>query len=518
MLTATKDLMLPATVTGSWPRPRWYDGGLWGRPLDTALLDVRFREQFLDAHATIIADQERAGLDILTNGDYHLDEDFAGRSWHHYPLQRWKGLEHEELQYAGSRDSLLAFPAGTLMNEIETTWRWPRVVGKVEHDPRIPLEYAKLWRIAQARSGSGKPVKFGTCSSQVLAIFLDSHTSEYDRDDKKQLIWDMAGAMNLELRQLAAAGAKVIQIEEPTIHFTAAFHPEQTELLDFMVDAFNHEVEGLDDVELWIHTCWGNPNMQKVYTGESYANSIETYLERLKGDVWTIEATENDLAEIDLFKPYASRLSEEGRRRRREPPDPAGRHGAGRRRARASRARGDPGRQADPVQRLRVRPAGVQPDRGVLQGDGDRAGAEHRPEGARARGALRPGGRPGPAGRRPPGPRGPDPPAVTLDVGPRGRRYTRCVGIRRRPAMAKPYMRLTQPLVRDTKGGELRPATWDEALDRTVAGFMAAKAAHGPTTFGTFSCSKATNEVNFAAQKFSRTVLGSNNIDSCNRT
>ena len=51
MLTATKDLMLPATVTGSWPRPRWYDGGLWGRPLDTALLDVRFREQFLDAHA-----------------------------------------------------------------------------------------------------------------------------------------------------------------------------------------------------------------------------------------------------------------------------------------------------------------------------------------------------------------------------------------------------------------------------------------------------------------------------------
>jgi formate dehydrogenase major subunit len=84
--------------------------------------------------------------------------------------------------------------------------------------------------------------------------------------------------------------------------------------------------------------------------------------------------------------------------------------------------------------------------------------------------------------------------------------------------VAKPYLRLTQPLVRDTKAGELRPATWDEALAKTVDGFLAAKAAHGPTTFGTFSCSKATNEVNFAAQKFSRTVLGSNNIDSCNRT
>jgi anaerobic selenocysteine-containing dehydrogenase len=68
--------------------------------------------------------------------------------------------------------------------------------------------------------------------------------------------------------------------------------------------------------------------------------------------------------------------------------------------------------------------------------------------------------------------------------------------------MARPYVRLTQPLVRDTKGGDLRPASWDEALDRVVAGFQAAKAAHGPMTFG----------------KFSRAVLGSNNIDSCNRT
>ena len=88
--------------------------------------------------------------------------------------------------------------------------------------------------------------------------------------------------------------------------------------------------------------------------------------------------------------------------------------------------------------------------------------------------------------------------------------------------MAKPYVRLTQPLVRDTKGGELRPATWDEALDRTVAGLQAALAkrasAEAKAPVGIFSCSKATNEVNYAAQKFARQVLGSNNIDSCNRT
>jgi predicted molibdopterin-dependent oxidoreductase YjgC len=82
----------------------------------------------------------------------------------------------------------------------------------------------------------------------------------------------------------------------------------------------------------------------------------------------------------------------------------------------------------------------------------------------------------------------------------------------------KSYVRLTQPLVRDSKDAPLRPASWDEALNRTVEGFRAAKEQHGPTTFGIFSCSKATNEVNFAAQKFARAVLGSNNIDSCNRT
>lgn len=84
--------------------------------------------------------------------------------------------------------------------------------------------------------------------------------------------------------------------------------------------------------------------------------------------------------------------------------------------------------------------------------------------------------------------------------------------------MPKSYVRLGQPLIRDTKSSPLRPATWDEALDRTVAGFRAAGAAHGPRTYGMFSCSRATNEVNFAAQKFSRVVLGSNNLDSCNRT
>lgn len=76
--------------------------------------------------------------------------------------------------------------------------------------------------------------------------------------------------------------------------------------------------------------------------------------------------------------------------------------------------------------------------------------------------------------------------------------------------------RLTEPMVREN--GALRAATWDEALDRAAAGLRAATERNGGDGVGLFSCSKATNEMNFVAQKFMRQVLGSNNVDSCNRT
>jgi formate dehydrogenase major subunit len=82
--------------------------------------------------------------------------------------------------------------------------------------------------------------------------------------------------------------------------------------------------------------------------------------------------------------------------------------------------------------------------------------------------------------------------------------------------MPKQRGRLTEPLIREN--GSLRPAGWDEALDFAAAGLARARAQDATRSFGMFSCSKASNEVNFLAQKFARAVMGSNNIDSCNRT
>jgi formate dehydrogenase major subunit len=76
--------------------------------------------------------------------------------------------------------------------------------------------------------------------------------------------------------------------------------------------------------------------------------------------------------------------------------------------------------------------------------------------------------------------------------------------------------RLTQPLVR--VDGALQPAGWDEALDFAASGLARARTQDTTRSFGMFSCSKASNEVNYLAQKFARSVMGSSNIDSCNRT
>ena len=301
MYTATKDLVIPTTVTGSWPRPTWYTGNLDGRPFSTGMADVAFREQFIDAVSTIISEQDAAGLDILTNGDYHLDADLAGRSWFSYPTQRFSGISDQESERT---NAMWSYPVGTWLNEIVGGWKYPKITGKVE--PRIPLEFAKIWRIAQSRTD--KPVKFGTISADLAAAVLNLGTDIY-ADDKRDLMWDMATIINAELRELAAAGCKVIQIEEPAIHSTAAFTQDE-DVLNFYVDLFNHQVDGLDDVELWIHTCWGNPGAQHCFDPNiSYEHSVDMYLNRCKGDVWTIESKDSGHRSLPLFEPYKGKLT-----------------------------------------------------------------------------------------------------------------------------------------------------------------------------------------------------------------
>jgi formate dehydrogenase alpha subunit len=75
--------------------------------------------------------------------------------------------------------------------------------------------------------------------------------------------------------------------------------------------------------------------------------------------------------------------------------------------------------------------------------------------------------------------------------------------------------RLTKPLIR--KNGRLVEASWDEALDLVAQKFKELKERYGPESLAVLASSRATNESNYLAQKFARTVLGTNNIDNCAR-
>ena len=296
MLTATKDLMLPTTVTGSWPRPRWYTGNLQERPYSTGLGDVDFREQHLDAVSTVISDQEFAGLDILTNGDYHLDTDLAGRSWFAYPSERLSGVSDYDTESTAG----WAYPIGTWLNEIVGGWKYHAIVDKI--GPRVPLEFAKIWRVAQSRTE--KPVKFGTIASDLASTVLTIQTDVYD-DDKRELMWDLATILNAELRQLVAAGCKVVQIEEPAIHSGCPWGADEATSTSTSISSTTPSRASMPRSG---STCWGNPGAQHCFQPSiTYEASLEIFLERINADVWTIESKHN--GHSLRFGPYKGKLN-----------------------------------------------------------------------------------------------------------------------------------------------------------------------------------------------------------------
>ncbi len=293
MFTATRDITLPTAITGSYPRPLWYDVSLNGRSFKAALGDSLFREQYIDAVAAIINAQEAAGLDIVTDGDSRFDLAVGGKSWFFYPIERLGGLCGHCDTSRGWMGRLGLRP-GKILWEVQEAYQ-PAIVK--ERLTRGPLEYAAVWQIAQRLTD--KPVKFGAICAPALASML---WNEHYPDDRAMIL-DLCSITNAELRELAAAGCKVIQVEEPP-HHGRSTRPECTdEELQFLTDAFNRQLEGVN-AEIWVHTCWGNPNQQRVYWEvPSYERALP-YLLQLNGDVITFECASSNGKDLHLFGRY----------------------------------------------------------------------------------------------------------------------------------------------------------------------------------------------------------------------
>ena len=290
MLTVTNGAMLPTAITGSYPRPLWYDASLGGRSFKTALGDSLFREQYLDAVAAVINAQEAAGLDIVTDGDARFDLAVGGKSWFFYPIERMGGI-------GGHRDTSRGWMErhglrpGKILWEVQEAYQPAVVTGKLT---RGPLEYAALWKTAQRLTD--KPVKFGAIAAPTLASML---WNEY-YPDNRSMILDLCDIMNAELKDLAAAGCRLIQVEEPPHHMRVQ-QPDCTDAdLEFLTEAFNRQLAGVE-AEIWVHTCWGNPNQQRVHWEvPSYARALP-YLLALDADVITFECASSFGKDLPLF-------------------------------------------------------------------------------------------------------------------------------------------------------------------------------------------------------------------------
>ncbi len=293
MLNATADLVLPTAMVGSFPRPAWYTESLRGRPLKVALGDSLYREQYTDAVACYINEQERAGLDILVDGDARFDLEVGGRSWFFYTIERLNGI-------GGFRDSshfleYADMAPGDILYEVQEAYHPPAVTGPVT---RGPLHFTAAWKTAQRMTK--RPVKFGSISASCLPMMLWNEHYASDQD----LVLALADALNEELRELADAGCPVIQVEEPPHHFACAATPPATDKdLEFYTEAFNREVAGVA-TEIWAHTCWGNPNQQSFYWERpSYERSLP-YLLALDADVLMLEGASNHGRDMSLLKQY----------------------------------------------------------------------------------------------------------------------------------------------------------------------------------------------------------------------
>jgi len=293
MIKATADLVLPTTITGSLPRPSWYTENLGSRSFLAAMVETRFREQYEDALAVYLTQQDVAGLDIFSDGDVRFTQDIGGQSWTSYPpfhMAGFDGVPHRAPAGGGG----IAFPRGHILHDYIEARMMPKIVGPIG---RGDLQYAEMWKAAQRMTH--KPVKFGTVTPELVAFAVQD---TYYKDIRER-IWAISEAFNEELHALADAGCPVIQMEEPQVHLLAA-RGVVDEVINpqYMLEVFNNTVKGLrEKTEVWCHTCWGNPSQQRMFAEvQTYKPALDI-LNKVDADVITFESVSSGGMDLEAI-------------------------------------------------------------------------------------------------------------------------------------------------------------------------------------------------------------------------
>ena len=222
-MTTSIPSLLPTTVIGSHAYPGW----MW-----TALDEIEKggygrtdeRELYDDAVNMAILDQEKAGVDIISDGEM--------RRWYFVQsfYKRVQGIEQEpELRKVG-------------LYGYDSPPRY-KAVGKLG----VPDGLGIVDEYRYARANTAKPIKVTCPGPLTLTIHIRPGDAYKDR---VEMSWDFAKAINRELKALVEEGVDYIQLDEPSF----AVIPGQ---LTEWVDLYNAAVEGVD-ARLALHICFGN--------------------------------------------------------------------------------------------------------------------------------------------------------------------------------------------------------------------------------------------------------------------
>jgi 5-methyltetrahydropteroyltriglutamate--homocysteine methyltransferase len=183
------------------PRPSWYTENLGTKSFLDAMTNNKFREQYTDALACYLRDQEVAGLDIVTDGDCRFDQDVGGQTWTSYPPRHMKGFEAHIRSWRARARAASAFRADISCMTISK----PRDAEDCRAREPGEMQYAEIWKAAQRLTP--RPVKFGTVAPELVAYAVqDEHYK-----DLPSRIMALSDAFNKELHDLADAVVPVIR-------------------------------------------------------------------------------------------------------------------------------------------------------------------------------------------------------------------------------------------------------------------------------------------------------------------
>jgi len=233
-------VLLPTTVVGSYSVPEWLER------LKTEYYQRRISAQHLTeihevAIKAAVKDQELAGIDIVSDGELRRDNDVD------YFLARIPGVHIPQRAKTDYFDYY----------ETEVTRPLPELAERPKPsdgpDASTSLGLAADFRFT--RQLTDKPVKFSFTGPFSLSRRIRDEAYEEPGD----LVRALARRLNAEARELAAAGADLLQIDEPFL----AGYPEQ---VDLAVEAVNLVTEGVP-VTWALHVCYGNRYARPSWEG-----------------------------------------------------------------------------------------------------------------------------------------------------------------------------------------------------------------------------------------------------------